>query len=101
MDIRKADASKRIGGWLLLASGALLAASFFTLNTRSFGAVMNALGIVVGAWFAAEGLEAYWRERMPTIFGEMTGKVAQVYGVLVLCFGVALALVVLFGTLIA
>ncbi|MBI4437807.1 hypothetical protein HY631_02550 [Candidatus Uhrbacteria bacterium] len=93
--LRKADAAKRWGGWLLVALGVTLLASFAALNTRFFSATMNLLGLLTGVWFSAEGLEAFWRKRMPTILGEMTGKVAQGYGVLVVLFGTAIVILVL------
>lgn len=98
--LRKADRADRIGGRLLWGVGIALVGSVALQGTRWFGSVTTLFFLLVCAWFIAEGLEAFWCRRMPTILGEMKGKVAQVYGVLVVCFAVLLGLVVLFGALV-
>lgn|SRR3989338_53755 len=97
--LRKADYANRMGGRLLWAAGIALIGSIALQSTRWFGPVTTLLFLFVSAWFIAEGLEAFWRKRMPVIFGEMKGKVAQVYGILVIFFGAMIGLVVLLGSI--
>ena len=99
--LQKADLADRWGGRLLAGAGVAFVASFIALNSRWYSGVMTAFGLFVCAWFVAEGLEAFWRRRMPVIFGEMTGKTAQVYGILVVSFGTLLGLIILFGWIVS
>lgn len=98
--LQKADRAKRVGGRLLWGVGIALIGSIALQGTRWFGSVTTFLILLVCAWFIAEGLEAFWRRRMPVIFGEMKGKVAQVYGVLVVSFAVVLGVIILMGAIV-
>lgn len=96
----KADRARALGSQLLWSIGIALIGSIALQNTRWFGSITTLLILLICTWFIAEGFEAFWRKRMPVIFGEMKGKVAQVYGVLVIGFGIVFGLIVLFGTLV-